>query len=133
MPPSLAGLHHVTLTVSDVQRSADWYMRTLGFQRLGEIPHERFARLALRHPEVEPLLVLVSHHGAPAGRFDETVVGLDHLAFRAASAEDVDAWRGWLVARSVSCSEVKDGALPGSRLITFRDLDGVQLECYFSP
>jgi glyoxylase I family protein len=130
--PSLVGLHHISLTVTDVERSAEWYSRTLGFERRGVMPNERFERLALGHPEMPLLLTLTSHHGRPAGRFDETVTGLDHLAFRTRSPEDVDTWRTWLVAQQVACSDVKDGALPGSRLITFRDPDGVQIECYFS-
>ncbi len=132
-PPSLAGLHHVTLSVRDLQRSAEWYVRFLGFERLRELPHEKFDRLALRHPEMPLLLTLVSHHDGPHDTFDETRTGLDHLAFRTRSADDVEAWRTWLDSQHVLCSEVKDGALPGSRLITFRDPDGIQLECYYSP
>jgi glyoxylase I family protein len=130
--PGLAGLHHIALTVSDVGRSAEWYTRVLGFERLGVLPHERFERLALRHPEMPLLLTLLSHHGCPAGRFDETVTGLDHLAFRAPSPADIDTWRQWLATQQVNCSDVKDGGLPGSRLITFRDPDGIQIECYYS-
>jgi glyoxylase I family protein len=130
--PGLVGLHHVALTVSDVERSAEWYSRTLGFERLGELPHERFDRLALRHPEMPLLLTLLSHHGCPAGRFDETVTGLDHLAFRTQSPDDVDTWQRWLSTQEVICSDVKNGALPRSRLITFSDPDGIQIECYYS-
>jgi glyoxylase I family protein len=132
-PPSLLGVHHVALSVSDVHRSAEWYVRVLGFDRLREVPHERFDRLVLRHPDMRFLLTLVAHHDVPHDAFDETRTGLDHLAFRARSAEDVEAWRRWLETHGVRCSEAKDGALPGSRLITFRDPDGIQLECYSSP
>ncbi|SDY93676.1 Catechol 2,3-dioxygenase [Modestobacter sp. DSM 44400] len=104
----------------------------LGFERLGVLPHERFERLALRHPEMPLLLTLLSHHGCPAGGFDETVTGLDHLAFRTPSPADINTWRQWLATQQVNCSDVKDGALPGSRLITFRDPDGIQIECYCS-
>ena len=130
--PGLVGLHHIALTVSDVERSAEWYTRVLGFELLRALPHERFERLALRHHEMPLLLTLLSHHGCPPGRFNETVTGLDHLAFRTPSPADIDAWRQWLADQQVDCSEVKDGALPGSRLITFRDPDGVQIECYYS-
>ena len=61
-----------------------------------------------------------------------TWTGLDHLAFRVPAPQDVDAWKRWLETRHVPCSEVKDGALPDSRLITFRDPDGIQIECYYS-
>ena len=32
--PALAGIHHVAITVSDVEASAAWYERVLGLQRL---------------------------------------------------------------------------------------------------
>ena len=92
-----------------------------------------FERSVLRHPDTSQLLTLVAHRDVPHDPFDESRTGLDHLAFATRSAEDVDTWRRWLQTQGVGCSEVKDGALPGSRLITFRDPDGIQVECYFSP
>jgi glyoxylase I family protein len=132
-PPPLSGVHHVALSVSDVHGSAEWYARLLGFELLREAPQETFDRLVLRHPDTPLLLTLVAHRDVSHDTFDETRTGLDHLAFRARSAEDVDAWRRWLETQEVRCSEVKDGALPSSRLITFRDPDGIQVECYYSP
>jgi catechol 2,3-dioxygenase-like lactoylglutathione lyase family enzyme len=119
--------------VSDVHGSAEWYVRVLGFERPRELPHARFERLALRHPDMPLLLTLVAHRDVVHDTFDETRTGLDHVAFGTRTPDDVDAWRRWLVTQQVPCSEVKDGALPGSRLVTFRDPDGIQVECYFSP
>jgi catechol 2,3-dioxygenase-like lactoylglutathione lyase family enzyme len=45
----------------------------------------------------------------------------------------VDEWAAHLTAAGVEYSGPKAGGLAGSRLIVFRDPDGVQLECYFSP
>ena len=33
----------------------------------------------------------------------------------------------------VERTEVKDGALPGSRVVIFRDPDNIQVECYYAP
>jgi glyoxylase I family protein len=130
--PGLGDVHHLALSVTDVDRSAAWYAAMLGFERLAERSTEQFRRLLLRHPDSGLLLTLLSHHGSRPVPFDETRTGLDHLAFRVPSPDDVDAWKRWLEGRHVACSDVKDGALPDSRLITFRDPDAIQIECYFS-
>ena len=39
MPPSLSGIHHVTLPVSDLGASADWYAHALGATRLPGLDH----------------------------------------------------------------------------------------------
>ena len=129
--PTITGFHHVTLTVTDVDRSSEWYLDVLGFELRAAIPHPEFKRVALRHPDMTTLLTLINHP-TTTGEFDETRTGLDHVAFAVASADDVDRWASWLDEKGVPRSEVKDGALPGSRLITFRDPDGIQVECYYS-
>jgi glyoxylase I family protein len=130
--PSLTGFHHVTLTVPDVFRSAEWYTDVLGFKLFATIPHPVFQRVALRHAEMQTLLTLIAHPSTGDTSFDEAQVGLDHVAFGVTASDDIDRWAAWLDAKRVPRSEVKDGALPGSRLITFRDPDGIQIECYYS-
>lgn len=39
MPPSLSGIHHVTLPVSDLEASAGWYAAVLGATRLPGLDH----------------------------------------------------------------------------------------------
>lgn len=39
--PALAGIHHVGLTVTDVESSCEWYQRVLGLQRQFQEPHHR--------------------------------------------------------------------------------------------
>jgi glyoxylase I family protein len=130
--PTLVGVHHIELTVSDLDRSADWYSSVLGFTPAGRIDKAQLSALMLRHPS-GILLALTLHHGSSPDAFDERRAGLDHLAFGVADPAAVDAWAARLDALGVPRSEVKDGALPGSRLVVFRDPDGIQLECYTSP
>ena len=130
--PAISGLHHFTLTVSDGSRAAEWYADVLGFELLAAIPHPVFERLALRHEQMSTLLTVISHPATSGTTFDETHVGLDHFAFAVPAREDVDRWAAWLDSKGVQRSDIKDGALPGSRLITFRDPDGIQIECYYS-
>ncbi len=131
MPP-LTGYHHVSLTVRDGERSAEWYARVLGFEPAGRIDGASFQRVVLRHPD-GLLLTLLTHDDGAGDDFDERRTGLDHFAFAVPTAEAVDDWAAHLESQGVAHDGPKAGALPGSRLIVFRDPDGVQLECYFSP
>ena len=64
---------------------------------------------------------------------DEQRPGLDHLGFAVETPEDVDVWAAHLDELGVARSEVKDGSIPGSRLVVFRDPDNIQMEIYTSP
>ena len=52
----IAGIHHLGMTVSDVERSARWYEEVLGFERTG----------ALGDSSAERQKVFLRHVGAPA-------------------------------------------------------------------
>jgi glyoxylase I family protein len=127
--PTLTGVHHIELTVRDADSSADWYRSVLGFTDSGRLDKEQMSVVMLRHSS--GLLLGFAQHKTGAGDdFDERRTGLDHLAFDVGSHEAVDTWAARLDELGVAHSEVKSGALPGSRLIVFRDPDGIQLECY---
>lgn len=57
--PRLAGIHHVKLPVSDLERSIAWYRRTLGYEVLIEFVEkgERMG-VAMQHPAGGPQLAL---------------------------------------------------------------------------
>ena len=125
------GAHHLRLTVSDLERSLRFYTEVLGFElRVRFGPNSVFL-----HDGTMGLGLNTPWHEVSPGelRFDEARVGLDHLAFRVASPEDVQRAAERLDALGVARSEVKDGRIPGSKLIVFRDPDNIQLEYYYSP
>ena len=129
--PRTVGVHHLRLTVSDLERSIAFYTETLGFElrtRFGPASaflHDGTMGLGLNTPWHEIADVEL--------RFDEARVGLDHIGFRVASPDDVHRAAEHLDAHGVARSEVKPGRLPGSLLVVFRDPDNIQLEYYYSP
>ncbi len=129
--PTLVGIHHIGLTVRDLARSIEWYATVLGFEEAGRLDKPDHEVAMLRHPS-GLLIGLVQHEGAGGEAFDERRPGLDHLGLAVATPDDVDAGAARLDELGVPRSEVKDGALPGSRLTVFRDPDGIQLEIYTS-
>jgi glyoxylase I family protein len=130
--PAIAGIHHLGITVTDVQASAVWYQRVLGLERMFQERHYRSDRggytIVLGPPDLS-YSIGVDHHPSNRGEnFDETRTGLDHLSFTVASVDELQAWAAHLDTEGVGNSGVyaMDG-FPIS-LVTFRDPDGIQLE-----
>ena len=129
--PKTVGVHHLRLTVSDLERSLAFYTEVLGFElrmRFGPdsvLLHDGTVGLGLNTPWHDI--------SAEERRFDEARVGLDHVGFRVASPDDVRAAAEHLDAHGVAHSEVKPGRLPDSLLVVFRDPDNIQLEYYYTP
>lgn len=130
--PALTAIHHVGITVTDVEASAAWYERVLGFRRQFEERHYRSdagGYTIVLGPPDSSFSLGVDHHPANAGDgFDPTRTGLDHLSFQVASVEVLHAWVAHLHGQGVPNSGAY--AMEGFplSLVTFCDLDGVQLE-----
>lgn len=128
--PTLTGaVHHVNLSVTDLEASAAWYRRVLGFEPLAAAPDPegRWDKVILRHPS-GLLLGLSAHRENRAEKASEFRTGLDHLALAVPDAASLDAWQARLDEEGVPHSEIK--ATPLGRLVVVRDPDNVQLELY---
>ena len=121
------GVNHLTLTVTDVKRSCEFYTTILNFQAVGEFG----PRILLSNGSM--VLVIGSApdpaHALSGDRFDENRVGLDHISLSVSSRADLDEAVRLFEARGVPHGEIEDlGA--GARLyvLAFRDPDNIQLE-----
>ncbi len=132
----IRGIHHLGLTVRDVDASAAWYQEALGFQRIGEFePADGTRRkIFLRHDGLDVRLGLTQHQAGDQQPFDETRVGLDHLAFTVAGRAELDAWAERLSVAGVTHSPVAPAnSIPGAAVLVFRDPDQIQLELFADP
>jgi catechol 2,3-dioxygenase-like lactoylglutathione lyase family enzyme len=132
----IVGIHHVGLTVSDVERSARWYQDVLGFERIGQLGDAGSERqkIFLRHPGINARLGLVEHRTSSKRPFDETESGLDHLAFAVSSRDELEGWARRLEEFGVRFSPITASfSIPGAAVIVFRDPDNVQLELFADP
>ena len=129
-------IHHLGFSVRDVEVSAAWYADVLGFHRAGEYtaPDGSRRKVFLRHDGLRVRVGLTQHQDGSAELFDETRVGLDHLAFAVSSREELDGWAQRFSAQGVVFSPVASAnSISGAAVIVFRDPDNIQLELFFDP
>lgn len=120
---------HVGLNVSDLQRSADFYRRALGFEQLAASSDESKQWAFLGH---DGTLVLTLWQQS-SGAFATDTPGLHHLSFQVDSVEQVRAVESAL--RELAVDFAHDGVVAhGEGLpsggIFFTDPDGIRLEVY---
>ena len=126
--PDIAGIHHVSVTVSDIERSVPWYVEVLGLDKLMEEQHPDGAGygVVLGKPDWSMCVGVHTHKANEAERFAETRTGLDHFSFGVSSRAELAAWEARLTELGVEHSAISDRQ--GYSVLVFRDPDNIQLE-----
>ena len=121
-------VHHVTLTVLDADRSAEWYQALLGPAEAITRAGDGWHRIRMAWPD--GLVIGVTAHEATAAgdAFDARRVGLDHIGLACASEEEVRAWADRLDALGVDRGPVE--TVPYGWAVTARDPDGIAIEFF---
>lgn len=131
------GLHHVRITVTDLERSRAFYSEVLGFRVAVESPGNWDDPAVRADPEQLYGGVIFQTNGMLFGlrpvapgddAFDSDRVGLDHLSFSVASRDQLEEARRLLDERKVPHGEVRDLTDFGIAILSFSDPDGVHLE-----
>ncbi|MQG70107.1 MAG: hypothetical protein FI707_15125 [SAR202 cluster bacterium] len=126
--PSTRGLHHVVLTVTDIERSADFYS-TIFKLTVGQ--DDDSAR-CMWDDVVLLCLQRSPHAPIPNDRFDENRLGLDHLAFAVPSRIELEETVATLRALGVDTAGIEFDPDGQSEYVCFRDPDNIQVEVYVS-
>jgi len=129
-------IHHLRLTVTDVQRSRQFYTSLLGFEVAVESPPpddpaaaETFKILFGGVVMIRGNLLIGLRPMAPSGdRFNPDRVGLDHLSFSVASRGDLEQAVRLFDSRGVTHGGITTLPSFGIDVLSFEDPDGVQLE-----
>ena len=129
--PEFPAISHAALTVSDLTRSTEWYTALIGSEPVldedeakGKYHHTVWALPGGQ------LFGIHTHHAASGTAFDESSVGLDHLAFACATRSELEQWTTRLDELGVAHSKIDDQHYGSG--VSFRDLDGTALE-FFAP
>lgn len=124
--PSLAGIHHVKIPVTDLRASLDWYGRVFGLRAAyefsdddgvvrgvaGTVPGLGDTMLALREN-------LEIAHGCK---------GFDPIGFALEGREDVEAWMSHLDRLGIAHSPLIEASI--GWLLVFNDPDGLEIHLY---
>lgn len=126
---TISGLHHAMLTVTDLDRSTDFYERVLGLERFRAIPDDGVvgAKVIFALPDGN-FFGIVEHALGDRSRFDEMRTGLDHISFTVAAAE-LEDWQRRLREEGIRQSEPAPAA-SGELVIVLRDPDNIQIQIF---
>lgn len=135
-PIAVGDIHHLRLTVTELERSRWFYTTLLGFSVAVEAPEatdpQNRAQAELLFGGIvmsrDSLLLGLRPVARAGDTFDEDRVGLDHLSFSVPSRDDLER-----AARLFDQHAVPHGPITGLEsfgiyVLPFRDPDNVQLE-----
>lgn len=128
--PRLSRIHHLALTVTDIDASIAWYERTFGFKRVDDYPHEGGFGVILVEPDSDLWIVLHHHDANEAEPFSETRTGLDHAGFQVPSPADLEVWQARFAELGVHHSPIAYNEDFNVSILVFRDPDNIQLELF---
>lgn len=133
--PAITGIHHISVTVRDIEASADWYEKVFRLQRVPvTFPH-------YEREETGYAVLLIDRSGLAFGlhenkanqgeEFDESRTGLDHIGFNVADRAEMERWAEHLTSVDVEHSGIRDIKEPMAfSTLVFRDPDNIQLEFF---
>jgi glyoxylase I family protein len=134
-------LHHIALTVTDVDASVRWYEEVFGVSFRMDAPHPGGVGKLLADDESRLAIVLHHHDTNEREEFVETRTGLDHVGLMVADRAELEAWQEHLERNGVERSAAADHPLTQSPIadesygsvLVFRDPDNIQLELFAPP
>ena len=140
-PPARPQLHHLALTVTDVDASVRWYEEVFGVHFIMDAPHNGGVGKVLADEAKQLMIVLHRHDVNDGALFGETTTGLDHAGFFVPTRADLQAWQDHLDSKGVSRSHAADKPMTQSPIadevygsvLVFRDPDNIQLELFCPP
>jgi glyoxylase I family protein len=131
-------LHHLAITVTDLDASVLWYESVFDVHPILDVPHDGGVGRILAGSDRQLMIALHRHDANDGGLFTETATGLDHGGFAVRSRRDLELWQDHLEANGVVRADVADKPLTQSAIadesyasvLVFRDPDNIQLELF---
>jgi catechol-2,3-dioxygenase len=127
--PDFPALTHVAVTISDLDRSREWYGKLFGSNPVLDEDTGPFHHVVWL---LGGTLVGIHKHKdqSSADPMDERRPGLDHVAFGCANRAELEQWQKHLEDIGVAHGGIVDA--PYGSGLSFRDPDNIALE-FFAP
>lgn len=125
MTPSL---HHVVLTVTDIETSVPWYKDLFDLVELADEPHTEGGgqTVLLGKPDWSMAVGLAAHPSNAGETFSPTRTGLDHVGFTVPDRATLEQFEARLSDIGIKHSSISDHEWGSS--LNFRDPDDLQLQ-----
>lgn len=131
-------LHHLAITVTDLDASVRWYESVFDVHPILDIPHTGGIGRILAGSDRQLMFALHRHDANEGGLFSETATGLDHGGLAVPTRQDLELWQDHLEANGVVRADAADKPLTQSPIadesyasvLVFRDPDNIQLELF---
>jgi glyoxylase I family protein len=138
---TLPRLHHIAITVTDLDASTAWYERVFDIHPQMESPHEGGWQRLLADPAMQLVIVLHRHDVNGGEAFSERRTGLDHFGLGVPTRAELEAWQAHLEEMGVvrasaadrPCTQSPIADTPYGSILVFRDPDNIQLEMFSPP
>ncbi len=139
--PSRPSIHHIALTVTDLEAGIPWYEKVFNIRYQMEEGHRGGTGKVLADDAWQLMIVLHRHDANGAEKFAETRTGLDHVGLAVSTRADLEAWQAHLEEMGVERSSVANRPCtqspivdrPYGSVLVFRDPDNIQLEMFAPP
>jgi glyoxylase I family protein len=132
MTISASSVSHVRLTVTDIERSRQFYESVFGWSAAMEVPQDADEatreRLAFLFGGVIYDIgdALIGLRPVATDQFEEDRVGLDHLCFKSGSKDELESAAAHLDDLGIAHESIKDIGV--GYILEFRDPDNIALE-----
>ena len=122
--PTLSGLSHVTLTVTDLGASRRFWQDVIGLPVVLEAPN---FFMCLYAPTMTAI-ACKDHEGAATGPFNPTLAGLDHLALGVSDVAELEGWADHFDSNAVTFSPIEESEF--GHHLNVQAPDGIAVELF---
>lgn len=126
--PTFERVGHISFSVSDCDRTAQWWKAVFGLDEIFTIQEDTWRAILLELPDGNA--IEFQQHNANQGEtFDPVRTGFDHMGLHVTSREALVEWQAHFDMCGVTHTPIVDRDY-GS-VLTFKDPDRIQFEMFY--